>query len=150
MAMPEPLGVIGILAGEDAPLLGLLSLALPAVAAGNAVIAVPSERAATLMGELLQVFDTSDVPGGVVNMVAGKAMDLGKTLAEHDDVDAIWSFRDTTAAAMVKAASAGNLKQVWCGTESRAVDWFDPLQGEGRWYLRHATQVKNIWVPYGE
>lgn len=150
LAMHEAVGVIGVLASDEAPLLGLLSLILPALAMGNAVIAVPSERAATLMGELYQVFDTSDLPGGAVNLIAGRATELGKTLAEHDDVDAVWSFRDEAAATLVKTASVGNLKQVWCGAESREVDWFDPAQGEGRWYLRHATQVKNIWVPYGE
>lgn len=149
LAMHEAIGVVGVLAGDEAPLLGMMSLVLPAIAMGNAVVAVPSEQAATLMGDLYQVFDTSDLPGGVVNLVAGKAMELGKTLAEHDDVDAVWSFRDEAASALVKAASIGNLKQVWTN-EGRAVDWFDPAQGEGRWYLRHATQVKNVWVPYGE
>ncbi len=150
MALHEPVGVIGVLASDEAPLLGLLSLMLPAIAMGNAVVAVPSQKAATLMAELYGVLDTSDMPGGVVNLVAGKVTELGKTLAEHDDVDAIWSFRDQATAAMIKTASIGNLKQVWCGAEKRAVDWFDPGQGEGRWYLRHATQVKNVWVPYGE
>ena len=149
LAMKEAIGTVAILCPDDAPLLGLMSLVLPAIAMGNAVVAVPSERAATLMGELYQVFDTSDLPGGVVNLVAGKPAELGKTLAEHDDVDAIWSFRDEAAAAMVKLGSVGNLKQVWTN-EGRVVDWFDPAQAEGRWYLRHATQVKNIWVPYGE
>ena len=149
LAMREAVGVIGMLASEEAPLLGLLSLVLPAIAMGNAVVAVPSERAATLMGELYQVFDTSDLPGGVVNLVAGKSMELGKTLAEHDDVDAVWSFRDQAASALVKAASVGNLKQVWTN-EGRAADWFNPAEAEGRWFLSHATQVKNIWVPYGE
>jgi aldehyde dehydrogenase (NAD+) len=50
---------------------------------------------------------------------------------------------------MVKLGSAGNLKQVWTN-EGRAIDWFDPKRAEGLWYLQHATQVKNIWVPYGE
>jgi aldehyde dehydrogenase (NAD+) len=149
LAMTEAVGTVAILAPDEAPLLSLLSLVLPAIAMGNTVIAVPSERAATLMGELYQVFDTSDLPGGVVNFVAGRASELGKTLAEHDDVDAIWSFRDETAAAMVKAASIGNLKQVF-SNDGRAIDWFDAAQAEGRWWLRHATQVKNIWVPYGE
>ncbi len=97
LAMKEAVGTVGILAPDEAPLLSLLSLVLPAIAMGNTVVAVPSERAATLMGELYQVFDTSDLPGGVVNLVAGKASELGKTLAEHDDVDAIWSFRDEAA-----------------------------------------------------
>jgi aldehyde dehydrogenase (NAD+) len=149
LAMKEPVGVVGLLAPDEAPLLGLLSLVLPAIAMGNTVVAVPSERAATLMAELYQVLDTSDVPGGVVNLVAGKAMELGKTLAEHDDVDAVWSFRDAAAGAMVRLGSIGNLKQTWTN-EGRALDWFDPAQAEGRVFLRHATQVKNIWVPYGE
>ncbi len=148
LAMKEPVGVIGLLAPEEAPLLGLLSLVLPAIAMGNTVVAVPSETTATLMAELYQVLDTSDVPGGVVNLVAGKAMELGKTLAEHDDVDAVWSFRDEAASAMAKAASIGNLKQVF-SNDGKAIDWFGK-QAEGRWWLRHATQVKNIWVPYGE
>ena len=149
LAMKEAIGTVAILAPDEAPLLSLLSLVLPAIAMGNTVVAVPSERAATLMGELYQVFDTSDLPGGVVNFVAGKASELGKTLAEHDDIDAIWSFRDEAASAMVKAASIGNLKQVF-SNNGRAIDWFDTAQAQGRWFLRHATQVKNIWVPYGE
>ena len=149
LAMKEAVGTIAILAPDEAPLLSLLSLVLPAIAMGNTVVCVPSERAAILMGGLYQIFDTSDLPGGVINLVSGKASELGKTLAEHDDIDAIWSFCDEAASAMVKAASIGNLKQVF-SNNGRAVDWFDPTQAQGRWFLRHATQVKNIWVPYGE
>jgi aldehyde dehydrogenase (NAD+) len=149
LAMKEPVGTIGILAPDDAPLLGLLSLILPAIAMGNTVVAVPSQPTTTLMSELYQVFDTSDLPGGIINLVAGKSTDLAKTLSEHDDIDAIWSFRDQATATLVKAASIGNLKQVFTN-EGRAIDWFDPAQSQGRWFLRHATQVKNIWVPYGE
>jgi aldehyde dehydrogenase (NAD+) len=149
LAMKEAIGTVAILCPDDAPLLGFLSLVLPTIAMGNTVVAVPSERCATLMGELYQVFDTSDLPGGVVNIVAGKASELGKTLAEHDDIDAVWSFRDEAASAMVKLGSIGNLKQVWTN-EGRQLDWFDPAQAEGRYFLRHATQIKNIWVPYGE
>ncbi len=149
LAMKEAIGTIGILAPDDAPLLGLLSLVLPAIAVGNAVVAIPSERCATVMADLYQVFDTSDLPGGVVNLVAGRPADLAKTLSEHDDVDAIWSFRDEAMSNLVKLGSVGNLKQVWTN-EGRAIDWVDARQAEGRWFLHHATQVKNIWVPYGE
>ena len=149
LAMKEAIGTVGILCPDDAPLLGFLSLVLPAIAMGNTVVAVPSERCATLMGDLYQVFDTSDLPGGVINIVAGKASELGKTLAEHDDIDAVWSFRDEASSTMVKAASIGNLKQVWTN-DGKAIDWFNPAEAEGRWWLRHSTQVKNIWVPYGE
>ncbi|HEX8710358.1 MAG TPA: aldehyde dehydrogenase family protein, partial [Terracidiphilus sp.] len=149
IAMPEPVGAVGILAPDEAPLLALLSLVLPAVAMGNTVVAVPSERYPLIQGDLYQLLDTSDVPGGVVNLVAGRPTELGKTLAEHDGIDAIWCFRSDEEAAMVRAASIGNMKQVWT-SDGRDYDWFDREQAEGRWFLQHATQVKNIWVPYGE
>ncbi|WP_263366063.1 aldehyde dehydrogenase family protein [Edaphobacter bradus] len=149
LAMNEAIGVVGILCPTEAPLLGLMSLVLPAIAAGNTVVAVPSEKHATIIGDLYQVFDTSDLPGGVVNIVAGRPAELAKTLAEHDDVDAIWSFREPADATLVKAASIGNLKQVWTN-DRHDIDWFDAKQNEGRYFMRHATQIKNIWVPYGE
>jgi aldehyde dehydrogenase (NAD+) len=116
---------------------------------GNTVIAVPSERYPLIAGDLYQLFDTSDLPGGVVNLVTGKVSELTKVLAEHDDVDAIWCFTDTASATQVKTLSVGNLKQVFTN-EGRVIDWFDNKRGEGRWFLQHAVQVKNIWVPYGE
>jgi aldehyde dehydrogenase (NAD+) len=149
IAMNEPLGTIGIVCPTEAPLLGFLSLVLPAVAMGNTVVAVPSESYPLITADLYQLFDSSDVPGGVVNIVTGYASQLLETLAEHDDVDAIWSFVDEAGAIAAKAMSVGNLKQVWTN-EGRAIDWFNPKLAEGRWFLEHATQVKNIWVPYGE
>jgi aldehyde dehydrogenase (NAD+) len=149
IAMNEPIGTMGIICPMEAPLLGFLSLVLPALAVGNTVIAVPSEAYPLITADLYQLFDTSDLPGGVVNIVTGYASQLLKTLAEHDDVDAVWSFGDQANAAAAKALSVGNLKQVWTN-EGRAIDWFNPKLAEGRWFLEHATQVKNIWVPYGE
>jgi aldehyde dehydrogenase (NAD+) len=149
IAMNEPLGTVGIICPTEAPLLGLLSLVLPALAMGNTVIAVPSEAYPLIAADLYQLFDASDVPGGAVNIVTGYASQLLKTLAEHDDVDAIWSFGDEASSAAAKAMSVGNLKQVWTN-EGRSIDWFNPKFAEGRWFLEHATQVKNIWVPYGE
>jgi aldehyde dehydrogenase (NAD+) len=149
IAMPEAVGAIGILAPTEAPLLGLLSLVLPAIAMGNTVVAVPSDKYPLIVGDLYQVLDTSDLPGGVVNLVAGNPMELGKTLAEHDGLEAVWCFRSDEEAAMVRAASIGNMKQVWTN-DGHEYDWFNREQAEGRWFLQHATQVKNIWVPYGE
>ena len=149
IAMPESIGVVGILAPAEAPLLGLLSLILPPIAMGNSVVAVPSERYPLIQGDLYQLLDTSDMPAGVVNLVAGKPSELAKTLAEHDGIDAIWCFRSDGEAAMVRAASIGNMKQVWTN-DGRDYDWFDRAHAEGRWFLQHATQIKNIWVPYGE
>jgi len=149
IAMNEPIGTVGIICPNESPLLGLLSLVLPVLAAGNTAVVVPSETYPLIIGDLYQVFDTSDLPGGAVNIVTGQTSQLLKTLAEHDDVDSIWCFADAASAAAAKSFSVGNLKQVFTN-EGRAIDWFDTKQGEGRWYLQHATQVKNIWVPYGE
>ncbi len=149
LAMHEPVGTVGIVCPAEAPLLGFLSLVMPAIALGNTVVAVPSEIYPLILGDLYQVFETSDLPSGVVNMVAGRRLELMKVLAEHDDVDAIWCFGDESDTAAVKVLSVGNLKQVFTN-EGRAIDWFSIEQGEGRWFLHHATQVKNIWVPYGE
>jgi len=149
IAMNEPIGTVAIVCPQEAPLLGFLSVVLPVIAMGNTVIVVPSETYPLITGDLYQLFDTSDLPGGVVNIVTGYASQLLKVLAEHDDVDAIWCFGDEVSAAAAKSFSIGNLKQVFTN-EGRLIDWFDVKQGEGRWFLQHATQVKNIWVPYGE
>jgi len=149
IAMNEPIGTVGVICPQEAPLLGFLSVVMPVIAMGNTAIVVPSETYPLITGDLYQLFDTSDLPGGVVNVVTGYSSQLLKTLAEHDDVDAIWCFGDETNAAAAKSFSTGNLKQVFTN-EGRAIDWFDVKQGEGRWFLQHATQVKNIWVPYGE
>jgi aldehyde dehydrogenase (NAD+) len=149
IAMNEPIGTVGVICPEDFPLLGFLSLTMPLLAMGNTVVAVPSEKYPLIAGDLYQLFDASDLPGGAVNLVTGYVSQLLKPLAEHDDVDAIWCYGDDATVASAKAMSTGNLKQVWTN-EGRAIDWSDPKQGEGRWFLQHATQVKNIWVPYGE
>src|SRR5437867_9857365 len=149
LAMKEPIGTVGVICPADAPLLGFLSLVMPAIATGNTVIAIPSEIYPLITADLYQVFETSDLPEGVVNIVTGRTAELMKTLAEHDDVDAIWCFTDEAGAAAVKTLSVGNLKQVFTN-EGSAINWFDAKQGEGRWFLEHTVQVKNIWVPYGE
>ncbi len=149
IAMNEPIGTAGVICPADVPLLGFLSLVMPLLAVGNTVIAIPSERYPLITADLYQLFDTSDLPGGAVNIVTGYVSQLLKTLAEHDDVDAVWCYGDETTVAEAKAMSTGNLKQVWTN-EGRVIDWFNAKQAEGRWFLEHATQVKNIWVPYGE
>ena len=148
LAMNEPMGVIGIACPEAAPLLGFVSLVGPAVAVGNTVIAIPSEAHPLAATELYTVLDSSDVPAGVINIVTGAKDALAKVLAEHDDVDAVWYFGSQTAGAEVERASAGNMKRTW--VEWHARDWADSRHGEGREFLREATQVKNIWIPYGE
>jgi aldehyde dehydrogenase (NAD+) len=149
IAMNEAIGTAGVICPVEVPLLGFLSLVMPLLAVGNTVIAIPSEKYPLITADLYQLFDTSDLPGGAVNIVTGYVSQLLKTLAEHDDVDAIWCYGDEATVAGAKSMSTGNLKQVWTN-EGRVIDWFNTKQAEGRWFLEHATQVKNIWVPYGE
>ena len=148
LAMHEPLGIIGIACPTAFPLAGFLALVLPAIAMGNRVVAIPSQAHPLAATDLYQVFDTSDLPGGVVNIVTGERDDLAKTLADHDGVDGLWYFGSAAGIADVERRSAGNLKQTW--TEpGTARDWTKP-EGFGRHFLNRATQVKNIWLPYGE
>ncbi|HPD93293.1 MAG TPA: aldehyde dehydrogenase family protein [Pararhodobacter sp.] len=146
LAMKEPFGVMGIVCPEEAPLLGFVSTVLPAIAMGNRVIAVPSQANPVPALDLVQVLDTSDVPGGVVNIVTGPRAELTDTLAKHDDVAALWVFADATTCANAETQSAGNLKPVW--TDPLTRDWSGP-QGQSREFLRRAVQVKTVWVPYG-
>jgi aldehyde dehydrogenase (NAD+) len=141
----EPIGVVAIVCGDKAPLHGLVALAGAAMAMGNAVVVVPSERNPLPAVELYRVVEASDVPAGVLNLVTGPANELARVLAEHDGVDAIWHFGDRDGAADVERLSAGNLKQTWTSLGKG----FDPT-GRSEDLLRHAVQVKNVWVPYGE
>jgi aldehyde dehydrogenase (NAD+) len=147
LATPEPLGVVGIACPDEAPLLAFVSLVAPAIAMGNTVVAVPSEAQPLLATDLYQVFETSDVPPGVVNIVTGARNTLARVLAEHDDVDGIWYFGDAEGSRTVELASAGNMKRTWVFTEPRS--WAGPWAASSEEFLREATQVKNIWVPHG-
>jgi aldehyde dehydrogenase (NAD+) len=149
LAMPEPLGVLGVVSPESWPLLGFVSTVLPALAMGNTVVAVPSGRAPLVATDLYQVLDTSDVPAGVVNIVTGVPDELVRILAAHDDVDGIWYFGSPEVSAEVERLSTGNMKQTWVDL-GRSRDWADPRVGAGEEFLEQATQVKNIWIPYGE
>jgi aldehyde dehydrogenase (NAD+) len=149
LAMPEPIGVLGVICPDSHPLLGFLSTVLPGIAMGNTVVAVPSSRAPLPAVELYQVFDTSDLPGGVVNIVTGLRDELAPVLAAHDDVDGVWYFGSAEGSADVERLSAGNMKRTWVD-HGHGRDWADALRAEGEEFLEEATQVKNIWVPYGE
>jgi aldehyde dehydrogenase (NAD+) len=142
LAMPEAMGVLAILMPDDNPLLALAALAAPALAMGNALVIVPSPKLPLSATDLYQVLETSDVPAGTVNIVTGDRDELAKTLAEHDDVDAIWYAGAAAGQASVQKASAGNMKRTWVLAASGAMPGVDEV-------LREATQVKNVWVPYG-
>jgi aldehyde dehydrogenase (NAD+) len=149
LAMNEPVGAIGIICPDEAPLLGLISLIAPALAMGNTVVAIPSEPYPLSATDLYQVFETSDLPGGVVNLITASHEEVSKTLAGHMDLDAVWYFGSSGLTGEIERASATNLKRVWAN-HGLARDWFGIEQGEGQGFLRQATEVKNVWIPYGE
>ncbi len=120
--MPEPYGVMGIACPTDAPLLGFLSPRPARDRDGQPVVAVPSQNMPLAATDLYQVLETSDVPGGVVNIVTGAREELVKTLAEHDDVAAMWYCGSADGAKAVEGMSAGNLKVTWTPAEPRLAE----------------------------
>jgi len=149
VAVREPVGVIGIACPDEYPLLGFVSLMAPAIARGNTVVMLPSQKHPLSATDFYQVLDTSDVPGGVVNIVTGDRDHLVKTLVQHEDVDALWYFGSAEGSYHVEYQSAVNMKRTWVGY-GLPRDWMNREQGEGHEFLHEATQVKNIWVPTGE
>ncbi len=148
IAMNEPIGVLALVCPDEAPLLGVVSLVAPAIATGNTTVVVPSQSYPLAATDFYSVLETSDVPGGVINIVTGDRDSLATVLAEHDDVEGIWYFGSRDGVRAVEIASASNMKRTWATWHDR--DWLDTADGEGREFLRAATQVKNVWVPYGE
>ncbi|MCA3002173.1 MAG: aldehyde dehydrogenase family protein [Rhodocyclaceae bacterium] len=142
LAMNEPMGVIGILMPDDHPLLALATLAGTALAMGNTMVVVPSPKHPLTATDLYQVLETSDVPHGTFNIVTGDRDELAKTPSEHDDVDSVWYAGSAEGQTAVQKASAGNMKRTWVRSATGALPSVDEV-------LREATQVKNVWVPYG-
>jgi aldehyde dehydrogenase (NAD+) len=85
----------------------------------------------------------------VVNIVTGSGDELARVLAAHDDVDGVWYFGSAEVSAEVERLSTGNMKRTWVDL-GKARDWSEGGQGSGEEFLEQATQVKNIWIPYGE
>ena len=149
MALPEPIGVLAQVAPETQPLLTTISLISPAIAMGNRVILIPSESFPSVALELVQTFETSDIPPGVINIVTGDKDELSNQLVGHAEVDGVWCWADSDTVAKVETTSALDLKRLWIHSDGDR-DWLDSDQGEGLEFLRNATEVKNIWTPYGD
>jgi aldehyde dehydrogenase (NAD+) len=148
LAMNEPVGTIGALCPDEVPLLGLVSVVGPAIAMGNRIVAVASEPYPLAATDFYQILETSDVPAGVVNILTGSHSELAPHMAGHLGLDAMWSFSSSDLSAVVEGQSAGNLKRTWVNF-GKSHDWSGPA-GEGRAFLAAATEIKTIWVPYGE
>ncbi|WP_406647563.1 aldehyde dehydrogenase family protein [Aliisedimentitalea scapharcae] len=146
LAMKEPVGVIGALCADEAPLLGLVSVMAPALAMGNRVVLAASDPYPLAATDFYQVLETSDVPAGVVNILTGTPSDIAVPLAGHMNVDAMWSFSSSDLSREVEDASASNLKRTWVNNR-QTMDWSTDVT---RRFLEASTEIKTIWVPYGE
>ena len=149
LAMNEPVGTIGMICPDEYPLLGLISLIAPALAMGNTCVVVPSEPYPLAATDLYQVFETSDLPAGVVNLVTARHEEVIESLSGHMDLDAVWYFGSSGLSSTVEKLSSTNLKRTWVN-HGKHRNWTDIKQGEGQEFLRQSTEVKNIWIPYGE
>lgn len=148
LAMPEKVGVMAIVCPEEMSLLGFISTVIPALSMGNNIIAVPSEKFPLIALDFYQILETSDVPAGTFNIISGVKDELTDVLAKHDDVDGIWYFGTEIGSKQVELLSTDNLKRTWVNY-GKYRDWYDDKQSQGDTFLRHATEIKNIWIPYG-
>ena len=148
LSTPEPTGVVAVLAPQDSSLLGLVSVLAPVIVAGNTAVLVTSERAPLPALSLAEVLATSDVPGGVVNVLSGRTAEIARPLAAHQDVNALdlaGAAGDAELATELEAAAADNLKRV-VRPPRAAVDWTaDP--GTDR--LLSFVETKTVWHPIG-
>ncbi|MGK5532168.1 aldehyde dehydrogenase family protein [Streptomyces sp. URMC 129] len=146
LSAPEPTGVVAVLAPPDSSLLGLVSVLAPVIATGNTAVVVAAETAPLPALTLAEVLATSDLPGGVVNVLSGLTAELAPTLAAHQDVNAIdLTGADPEPARELEATAAENLKRVRRPHRS-AEDWTaDP--GTGR--LLAFLETKTVWHPMG-
>jgi acyl-CoA reductase-like NAD-dependent aldehyde dehydrogenase len=142
----EPVGITGILAPENAPLLGPLTLILPAITAGNSVVTLASRQSpypAILLGEMLAV---SDLPGGVVNLLTGERKDMLATFATHEHIRAIAAVADKADATALQQGAAESVKRV--KLHATDTDWFSK-EHDSPYAIRDFTEAKTVWHPSG-
>ncbi|KAK0052885.1 aldehyde dehydrogenase family 16 member A1 [Biomphalaria pfeifferi] len=143
----ESVGVIGIICPDNFPFLGFISMVAPAIARGNAVVIVPSNKFPLAALGFHQILETSDLPGGVINIITGDQDVLTRTLTEHHDVNAVWYFGSAEGSKFVEFGSASNVKATWVNYGAE-VDFINNCDGEELLY--HSTTTKSIWMPMGD
>lgn len=144
LSTPEPTGVVAVLAPQESSFLGLVSVLAPVIATGNSAVVVASERAPLPALSLGEVLATSDVPGGVVNILSGRTAEIAPTLASHQDVNGLDLTGAGALAAELEVAAADNLKRV--RRPAPREDWSaDP--GTAR--LTAWLETKTVWHPIG-
>lgn len=159
--VPEPTGVVAVVAPDAPGLLGLVSLCAPALCAGNAVVAVVGADGGQPIAAavLAEVFATSDLPGGVLNLLTGTRDELTAVIAGHRDIDAVLAAGVSAEQARVlREGAAENVKRVKVidhkATGNKGakvtrgeVDWFDAAACESPWWIEPVVEMKTIWHP---
>ena len=144
----EPMGIVGLLAPEEAPLLALISLIAPAITSGNTVVALASTARpypAIVLGEMLA---TSDLPGGVVNLLTGYRKELVPTFATHAHLRAIGGVASADERKALKLGAAESVKRVKLHKAEEPVDWFSD-KAQSLYELRDTLEFKTTWHPIG-
>ena len=136
--VPEPSGVAGVVAPEEPPLLGLVRCLAPAIVGGNTAVVLASERAPLAAVTLAEALATSDVPGGVVNLLTGRKKELAPWLASHMDVNAIDLAGVEGDRSELERLAADNVKRVVKNGE-----------GQSLWYAAAFLELKTVWHPIG-
>ena len=150
LAVKENLGVLAIILSDHDPLLSLVTCMSAAFATGNAQILLPGQKTSLLATELYQVLDTSDVPGGYINILTAKDNELNATLSKHENIDGIWYFGNSQSSRTdIIKNSTSNIKRYWSPSEKN-IDWTNTSKTFLDEFLYQSTQIKNIWIPYGE
>jgi acyl-CoA reductase-like NAD-dependent aldehyde dehydrogenase len=147
LSAPEPTGVVGVVAPPDSPLLGLVSVVAPAIVTGNTVVVLASESAPLPALDLAEVLATSDLPGGVVNLLTGRVAETAPWLASHMDVNALdlTGVTDAALATELEQAAAENLKRL-LRPPARPVDW---SAEPGIERMTTLLETKTVWHPKG-
>jgi acyl-CoA reductase-like NAD-dependent aldehyde dehydrogenase len=151
-SIPEPTGVVGIIAPESSSLLGLVSRIAPVVVSGNTCVVLASEGRPLPAVTLTEILATSDVPGGVINVITGRRAELVPWLASHMDVNAIdaWGVPPDLRAGLDEAA-VENMKRVARPPRGGldAFDWLDDARAQRPEYIASFLEVKTVWHPIG-
>ncbi|MBG7608802.1 MAG: aldehyde dehydrogenase family protein [Verrucomicrobia bacterium] len=147
-SVTEPMGIVAVTAPEEAPLLALISMILPIIASGNAVIALASESKpypAILLGEMLA---TCDLPGGVINLLTGKNADILPTFATHEHIRAVSAFANLEERKSLQAGASKSVKRTKFIPAEKPYDWFSE-SAQSLYHIRDFVELKTTWHPVG-
>lgn len=147
-SVTEPMGIVAVAAPDEAPLLALISMILPIITSGNAVIALASETKpypAILLGEMLA---TSDLPGGVINLITGSKADILPTFATHEHIRAVSAYATAAERKTLQTGAAESVKRTKLIPAEKPCDWFSD-KAQGLYHIRDFVELKTTWHPVG-